>query len=250
MMKKYLFSAFTLLSLSFYTQEPVEEHYFYPEGQYPYQGGEAAFYKDFHDIAMANQFTPCDNKEEIYPLKVIIPESGPIQYLKDETNKEEAEKFKCTFDLGLKVVSQMNKWKPVIIDGAKKQSIARFYIIPKDLFENYKDGYIPTGVTANYSLHASGGVNSFRKRVADNIDTRGYNWTRSFTMIVSFVVNTYGETEEYKIVQSSGLPEFDQRVLRGIKSVSNKKSKWTPAKINGIPVKMRFKLPLRFGSPE
>lgn len=250
MMKNILFPVFVFASLTLKAQDDFNEYNQYPAGQYPYKGGEAAFYKDFHDIVTKNGFQPCENKEEVYNLKVIIPETGPIKYLKDETNKDAAEKYKCTCDLGLKVVSLMDKWKPVVIDGEKKQSVAQFYIITDHLFENYKNGYIPSGVAANYNNQSGGGINAFRKLVADRIDTRGYNWSRAFTMIVTFVVNTEGGIEDLKVLQSSGLPEFDQRVMRGIKSVTGKKHKWTPGKIDGVPVKTRFRLPLRFGAPE
>jgi TonB family protein len=249
-MKNILFSIFVLSSFIVKAQDEFQEYYHYPSGQYPYQGGEAAFYKDFHEIVSKNGLQPCENKDEVYNLKVIIPETGPIKYLKDETNKDAAEKYKCTYDLGLKVVSLMNKWKPIIINGEKKQSVAQFYIISDHLFEKYKEGYIPSGEMANYKHQPGGGINSFRKQVAERIDTRGYNWSKSFTMIVTFVVNTDGETEDYKVLQSSGLPEFDERVLLGIKSVKGKKHQWTPGKIDGVPVKTRFRLPLRFGAPE
>lgn len=245
-----LISVFCFLFSTFFNgQNFTEEYDYYPEGQFPYLGGEANFYKDFHDILLSEKLQPCENKEEIYNLKVIVPENGAIKYLVDATNKDDVEKYKCTYNLGLKVVSRMNKFKPVLIDGQKKQAVARFYIIPNDLFENYKEGYVPQGVSANYN-NLAGGVNSFRKEVVKRIDTRGYQWNKEFTMIVSFVVNTDGEMEDFQMIQSSGLQEFDQRVMRGIKSIKGKKHKWVPGKINGIPVKTRFKLPLRFGAPE
>ena len=91
-MKRILFSILVFASLILKAQAEFDEYNQYPRGQYPYQGGEAAFCKDFHEIVTKNGFQPCENKEEIYNLKVIIPESGPIKYLKDETNKDAAEK--------------------------------------------------------------------------------------------------------------------------------------------------------------
>lgn len=246
---RFFTAAFVLLFSFFNAQEITEEHYVYPPGQYPYEGGEAQFYKDFHEIVTNKGLKPCDNKDEIYNLKVIITENGTVKYLRDDSNKEMAELNKCTYNLGLEVVSYMDKWKPIVIDGKKQQSIAHFFIIPNDLFENYKEGYIPEGQVANYK-DLPGGINAFRKELVKRIDLRGYQWNKTFKMVVSFVVNKEGEMEDFKVLQSSGLTEFDQRVISGIKSIKGKKYRWTPAKINGIPVKYRFRLPLTFAAAE
>lgn len=60
-----------------------------------------------------------------------------------------------------------------------------------------------------------------------------------------FVVDTDGTIADVKFEQSSGVPEFDERIVRGIKSI---KKKWKPATIGGIPVKYRFRLPLAFSA--
>lgn len=226
-----------------------EESDVYPEGQFPYEGGEAQFYRDFHNILIAKNLKPCANKEEMYNLKVIISEDGIIKYLKDDSNNIMAAKNDCTYELGLEVVSYMNRWKPILIDGRKRQSVAHFFIIPNDLFENYKEGYIPTGIAANYN-NLPGGVSSFRSEVTKRIDLTGYEWNKAFQMLITFVINLEGEMEDFQVLKSSGLSEFDQRVINGIKSIKGKKYKWKPGTINGFPVKYRFKLPLTFGAPK
>ena len=51
--------------------------------------------------------------------------------------------------------------------------------------------------------------------------------------------------EDVRLEESSGNPDFDRRIINGVKSV---KKKWNPATINGVPIKFRFRLPLSFGS--
>lgn len=248
-MNIFFYFLFTLFSTAVFSQNFYEDQYVYPKDQFPYIGGEAQFYKDFHQILISKNLKPCENKDEMYNLKVIIATDSSIKYLKDDSNKEMAEKNKCTYDLGLEVVSYMNKWKPAFVDGEKRQSIAHFYIIPNDLFENYKEGYVPQGNAANFGGLA-GGVNAFRQEVVKRVDLRGYQWDKPFKMLVTFVVNKEGEMEDFQVVQSSGLPEFDQRVINGIKSIKGKKHKWNPATINGQPVKYRFRLPLSFSASQ
>jgi len=90
-----------------------------------------------------------------------------------------------------------------------------------------------------------GGVNSFRQEVVKRIDLSGYNWKSSFTVEFSFVVNEEGKIEDVKAIKSSGVQEFDDRFIYAIKSFSKK---WAPAKVNGVPVKSRFKIPFNISA--
>jgi TonB family protein len=90
-----------------------------------------------------------------------------------------------------------------------------------------------------------GGVNKFREEIAKRIDLSGYQWKQGFTVIFSFVVNADGKTEDVKAEKSSGIQEFDDRFIYAIKSL---KKKWTPAKVNGVTVKSRFKIPFNISA--
>ncbi len=52
--------------------------YNYLHGQESYQGGEKEFYKDFHQLLLHKKFKLCDNKNELYLLKVIVSEDGSV----------------------------------------------------------------------------------------------------------------------------------------------------------------------------
>ncbi len=61
------------------------------------------------------------------------------------------------------------------------------------------------------------------------------------TVWVEFVVGKNGEIEDAHVVRSVGLG-CDEEALR----VVNEMPKWTPGKQKGLPVKVRFQLPIRY----
>ena len=61
-------------------------------------------------------------------------------------------------------------------------------------------------------------------------------------VIVFFVVNTLGKIEQAKVLRSLS-PECDKEVLRVINLMTN----WIPGKQNGVPVSVRYTLPIKFG---
>lgn len=240
--KLFLFSMI-ILSLKVFGQGTASEFYYYPHNQQPYKGGETQFYKDFHQILIDKNLKPCDQKSEIFYLKVLITENASIKYVKDDTNKDLAEKNKCAYDLGLQVVRYMDKWNPAIIDGVAKPAVAGFFINPNDLFENYQEGYTPKEEPALFE-NRSDGISRFRNEVVKKINLTGFQWKNSFKLVTMFVVKADGTIDEVKLEQSSGIQEFDERIIRGIKAI---KKKWKPATVGGIPVNYRFRLPLNFG---
>lgn len=244
MTKKILSSIFLLsFSLKLFCQTTASEYYVYPREQDAYIGGQEQFYKDFHQILIDKKLKPCENKNEVYYMKILVNEDASIKYVKDHTNTEMAAKNKCAYDLGLHVAGYLKKWNPVVIDGIKKQAVAGFFIIPDALFENYKEGYIPQADPASFQ-NMPDGINKFRGEVVKRIDLTGYKWDKGFQLVVDFVVNAEGNISDIHLEQSSGVKEFDNRIIDGIKSI---RKKWSPAKVGGIPVSYRFRLPLSFG---
>ncbi|WP_326981681.1 energy transducer TonB [Chryseobacterium sp. MYb264] len=231
------------LALPMFGQQVASEYYHYPHLQNPYGDGEVQFYKDFHQVLIDKNLKPCDNKDEVFYLKVLIGEDATVKYVKDDTNKELAEKNKCAYNLGLQVLRYMNKWNPAEIDGGKKKAVAGFFVLPNDLFENYKEGYIPQANPALFE-NLPGGINQFRKEVGKKINLDGFQWKEAFKLVAIFVVKADGTIGDVSLEQSSGVKDFDDRIIRGIKSI---KKKWNPATVGGVPVNYRFRLPLNFG---
>lgn len=229
-------------SLSIFGQE-IMNHY--PAGQDAYEGGEVQFYKDFHQILIDKKLTPCENKNELFTLKLVVYEDATIKYVKSDLSPEAMVNNKCAFNLGRDVLKYMDKWKPAVFEGVKKPTITEFIVYPDALFDKYKEGY----TAKNFAETATfpGGINAFRQEVAKNIDLNGFIWKEPFKLVVRFVVNGEGKLEDVELAESSGFAMFDERVLDGFKKV---KKKWKPATIHREPVKYRFMLPLKFTPPE
>lgn len=60
-------------------------------------------------------------------------------------------------------------------------------------------------------------------------------------VVASFVVERSGKISDVRIEESVS-PEIDKETIR----VIQKMPRWQPGRINGIPIRMRFKLPVRF----
>ena len=85
-----------------------------------------------------------------------------------------------------------------------------------------------------------GSLNSFRNKIAENFDNsamEGGEGTLKTTVI--FIVERDGSISDVKATGSNS--DFNSEAVRTVKSI---KSKWVPAKINGQPVRQRFRLPL------
>lgn len=110
-------------------------------------------------------------------------------------------------------------------------------IHPQNLFS---DKFLENGLTES---QIPGGMNSFRDKVSSYIDIEDFIATKggNIKIIVTFSVDPEGQIDEIKVVQSSGLPVFDERFISAISKASKKK--WTPAKVYGHPIKSRFRFP-------
>ncbi|MBK1894932.1 energy transducer TonB [Chryseobacterium paridis] len=252
MIGKFLTSVFLIcFSLSLFSQSTGAEYYFYPKGQDAYEGGDVQFYKDFHQILKDKGLKPCENKNEVHILKLVVFEDASIKYVIDELNPDSTIKSKCAFELSLEVLKYMDKWKPAVLDNVKKPALTRFIIFPDALFDKYKEGYVAENFEeiAGFGKKEGmpGGINAFRAEVVKNIDLRGFVWNKAFQLVVTFVINREGKLVDLQLVESSGNKEFDERILDGIRSI---RKKWTPATIHGEPVNYRFRLPLSFSYGE
>ena len=85
-----------------------------------------------------------------------------------------------------------------------------------------------------------GSLNSFRNKIGENFDNsamEGGEGTLKTT--VTFIVERDGSISDVKASGSNS--DFNSEAVRTVKSI---KTKWVPAKINGQPVRQRFRLPL------
>jgi protein TonB len=85
-----------------------------------------------------------------------------------------------------------------------------------------------------------GSLNSFRNKIGENFDNsamEGGEGTLKTT--VTFIVERDGSISDVKATGSNS--DFNSEAVRTVKSI---RTKWVPAKINGQPVRQRFRLPL------
>lgn len=95
--------------------------------------------------------------------------------------------------------------------------------------------------TVEQEAQFPGGSNAFRSKVMENFDGSSMDGGEgTLTTEVTFVVELDGSITQIKAKGSNS--DFNREAERTIKSI---KTKWTPAKIDGQPVRSRFKLPLK-----
>ncbi|PIE50470.1 MAG: hypothetical protein CSA38_03445 [Flavobacteriales bacterium] len=92
----------------------------------------------------------------------------------------------------------------------------------------------------------SEGNDTFYNYIKNKFDpaiTRGLS--SELRTVITFVVEKNGSISQVKA--EGGSPELQQEAIRTVKSI---KTKWTPAKVNGRPVRSRSKFPIAMAVPE
>lgn len=146
--------------------------------------------------------------------------------------------------MAVKSLGSLKNWQSAEENGKKVNAYFDFPFFPKDFFENFKSDYDITKVFKSPEL--PGGVNAFRKEVHKNLE--GYlDWDAykpKGKFIVFFEIDTDGKISNIEIEPKVANSEtFFEDIKFAIKKV---KGKWMPAKINGTPVKYKFRMPLNF----
>lgn len=98
---------------------------------------------------------------------------------------------------------------------------------------------IRTVAEVDVAADFKGGINAFREKVAQNFDTEAVDKGGMVSAIITFVVETNGSISHLKINGSN--TDFNAEAERAIKSI---KAKWSPAQLNGKPVRSAFRMPI------
>jgi len=85
-----------------------------------------------------------------------------------------------------------------------------------------------------------GGINAFRNNFSQTFKAGKVNGRGQIKSEVRFVVDQQGMITDITTIGQN--KSMNKEMERAIKAMS--KTKWTPAKIDGQPVKFRFKLPI------
>jgi TonB family protein len=236
-MRTKIFSTL-LLSFFCFLLHAQNEYPYFPKDQHSYLGGHTEFYKDFHQILIEKNLTPCENKKEFLSAPILIKTDGSAEILEGKFSQEK----KCTFDLTKEVLKYLDKWIPAKIDGIETPAVAVFAIFPDDLFENYKEGY--NFFNSDYE-NTDFDIQDFRKQIVKQIDLDSFSFKGhgKLTIITKFIINAEGKIDHLKIEKSSGSQRFDEMVMDAIKR-TQKNKQWKPAKTHGILINSNFSFPI------
>lgn len=98
------------------------------------------------------------------------------------------------------------------------------------------DSAVVTEKTAHFP---DGGAKNFRQLLADNFRSKKVKGSGKVSCQLKFVVETDGSITNVTVTGSN--ESFNKEAVRAISLI---KTKWEPAKMNGVPVRYWFKVPL------
>lgn len=99
-----------------------------------------------------------------------------------------------------------------------------------------KDSYTITEQIAEFP---NGGVTKFRQLIADNFREKKVQGKGKEFCELRFIIERDGSI--CKVDANGSNESFNKEAIRAISKI---KTKWIPAKINGQPVRYRFRIPL------
>lgn len=133
----------------------------------------------------------------------------------------------CFVGYSQKEEKNTNKYSDVIIDG------------PDDSDEKPNDpNYIYTAVET-MPQYSDGGIDGFRKFIAQNYRTPKIDVDLKGTLIIAFVVEQDGSLTDIKVIRDLGYGTGAEAIR-----VLKKSKKWIPGVQNNRPVRVKYTLPL------
>ena len=212
--------------------------YEFAPGQEFYQGGKPQLYKEIHQILLDKKLGKCESEDENYVASVLIKEDSKISFVKD-FDTVAVQSNKCAYDLIRNVLPHLKNWKSASVDGKRVNAIARIAFLPDALFDKYKEGSVILEPT---DPEFPGGIHAFRQQFMRNFnaDVIGHG-RRKVNIELTFVVGQDGVIQDIKFSGDKD-KQFSKEAIRALSQIT---TRWTPATINGSPVRYRFRLPLQ-----
>jgi protein TonB len=87
---------------------------------------------------------------------------------------------------------------------------------------------------------SGGGLNGFRSKFTNNFDSSSLEGEGTLSTEITFVVERDGSLSQIKAAGPNS--DFNREAERTVKSI---KIKWNPGKVNGQPVRSRFRFPVK-----
>jgi len=94
--------------------------------------------------------------------------------------------------------------------------------------------------TVEQAAEFPGSMNSLRRKFADNFDASSFEGEGSIQAEVAFVVERDGSMSQ--LIATGPNPNFNKEAIRTLMQIQ---TKWMPAKVNGLPVRSKFRFPIR-----
>jgi len=119
-------------------------------------------------------------------------------------------------------------------EGTWRSSI----IIPTEISQKF--GFTEAQLKADTEPEFNGGIHTLRRMVAETIDLGNVKSSKDrLQSIIYFVIESDGKVSDVtSIGDHDDFNKEGERVIRSIKNI------WTPAKLNGDPVRFIYSLPL------
>lgn len=208
----------------------------FPLNQEYFPGNWRGLQNTMVNVVKDNNIQPCENKDEIYILPIIINEDATINYVADFDSLNIA-KNKCAYDFGRKILPFLKGWKAGIINGKLKKCLVEIEINPFYIYYSKRNSddnvtTYPTMSTKDFSNWAEAVKFILDRNLDTNLDQKGS---------LSFTVKEDGSLADVEIQ----FPFLDEKNKKLIESkITKLKNRWTPKMFNGIPVsyKRRFDL--------
>ena len=219
MKKLYIFCSLICSIFLFSQQNGI---YLYPAGQEAYIGGKQELYKDLHKSLIEHHFEKCKDTLQNFKLAIIVKKDATISLIRNTDDSLKIEQNKCAYDLSKKVLPYLKNWKPSIYQNQKTAAIYEFDFIPKDLFENYQEGYIGIMLDKN-QVHFPGGINEFRNSISKAFDSSGLDFKDKFNSEIKFSINNTGEMVNVNVISTPYNSYFEKHIISAMKKI---KTKW------------------------
>jgi hypothetical protein len=229
MINKIFILFFLIFSFKIYSQTDVYDAY--PPGQEAYVGGEIQLNKDLHKIMIEKKLEPCEDVKQIYTADLIVKSDSTIIMIKNQDSIY-IKKNKCAYDLAKKTLPYIDKWVPAKHNGNNLNAIYRFDFIPDDIYYENTPAEFPNG------------IGEFRNKFMQNFNSQNIDgYLGKYSFDINFTVNEFGLIENIDVVSN----RRDKKLVKMIESaLKNVKEKWTPAKVHGVFVESKMRLPFIF----
>ncbi|MFC0343632.1 energy transducer TonB [Epilithonimonas hispanica] len=237
---KTFFLGIFFLFINFANAQILES---FPQDQDYYEGGVSKLYQEINRIIHHKNLKPCDSKKEVYEAKLLLTKDSKLKFITD-FDTVNITKNKCAYELTLDLLKELKNeksWKPAVVKDVKYDAIVRLFIVPSHLFGSYKDSYNPYQyyIPATYK----GGEKKLNKDVHDNFMSIFEDYHVNGSIYLDFVVDENGEIINPILSPDINNADFKKEIFRTLKRMNGK---WNPAYLDGIAIKQKKSLPLKF----